>query len=185
MMQMMTRTAIHPLKIVAALGAAFLLWGLVLAYASSPAWAETITVNTTTDEQTTNGTCSLREAIEAANTNTAVDACVAGSATEKDVINFDFALPETVNLTAELPELTTNIDIDGPGDDQLTVRRADTAVDDFRIFTVSGDTTVVTIKGMTISNGYVDDNTEGGGILIADSATLTVTGSTISRQLHR
>jgi hypothetical protein len=39
MMQMMTRTAIHPLKIVAGVGAALLVWGLVLAYSASPAHA--------------------------------------------------------------------------------------------------------------------------------------------------
>src|SRR5918994_183346 len=173
----------HPLKVLATtVGGALLVWGLLFAYLSSPAWASTITVTTTTDEQTTNGTCSLREAIEAANTNTAVDACVAGSATENDVINFALpgTAPWTVNLTTELPPLTSNIEIDGPGADQLTVRRADTAVDNFRIFTVSGDTTVVTIKGMTISNGNTVDNTKGGGILIADSGIITVTDSTIS-----
>src|ERR687897_951797 len=173
----------HPLKVLATtVGGALLVWGLLFAYLSSPAWASTITVTTTTDEQTTNGTCSLREAIEAANTNTAVDACVAGSATENDVINFALpgTAPWTVNLTTELPPLTSNIEIDGPGADQLTVRRADTAVDNFRIFTVSGDTTVVTIKGMTISNGNTVDNTKGGGILIADSGIITVTDSTIT-----
>ncbi|MCA9875633.1 MAG: DUF11 domain-containing protein, partial [Anaerolineales bacterium] len=39
----------------------------------------TITVTTTLDELETNGQCSLREAIQAANTDTAVDACAAGS----------------------------------------------------------------------------------------------------------
>ena len=186
MMQIMPRTAVHPLKIVAALGAAFLVWGLVLAYTSSPAWAATITVNSLADDaEGADGECTLREAITSANTDTAsgtaTGECAAGSATEKDVINFALpgTAPWTVTLTAELPPLTSNIEIDGPGDDQLTVRRDDTAVN-FRIFTVSGNTTVVTISGMTISNGYVDDNTEGGGILIADSGTLTVTGSTIS-----
>lgn len=43
------------------------------------AWAATITVNTTTDEYNGDGDCSLREAIIAANTDTAVDACAAGS----------------------------------------------------------------------------------------------------------
>jgi hypothetical protein len=105
---------------------------------------------------------------------------VAGSATEDDVINFALpgTAPWTVNLTAELPDLTTNIEIVGPGADQLTVRRD--AVNDFRIFTVIGDTTEVTISGMTISNGKVADNTNGGGILIADSGTLMVTDSTVS-----
>ncbi len=46
------------------------------------AWAATITVNTTTDEVNSDGDCSLREAIIAANTDTAVDACAAGSGTD-------------------------------------------------------------------------------------------------------
>ena len=43
------------------------------------AWAATITVNTTTDELNADGDCSLREAIIAANTDAAIDACAAGS----------------------------------------------------------------------------------------------------------
>ena len=39
----------------------------------------TITVNTADDELNSDGDCSLREALQAANTNTAVDACPAGS----------------------------------------------------------------------------------------------------------
>ena len=71
MMQMMTRTAIHPLKIAAAVGAAFLVWGLVLAYASSPAQARTITVNSTADPGADDALCTLREAITSANTDAA------------------------------------------------------------------------------------------------------------------
>ena len=40
---------------------------------------ETITVTTTDDELNSDGDCSLREAIQAANTDTAIDACEAGS----------------------------------------------------------------------------------------------------------
>jgi CSLREA domain-containing protein len=176
-----------PLKILATtVGVALLVWGLLFAYLSSPAWAATITVNSLADDADgADGECTLREAITSANTDTAsgtaTGECAAGSATENDVINFALpgTAPWTVNLTAELPPLASNIEIDGPGDDQLTVTRPDTA-ENFRIFTVSGDTTVVTISGMTISNGNVVDNTDGGGILIADSGTLTVTDSTIS-----
>jgi CSLREA domain-containing protein len=176
-----------PLKILATtVGVALLVWGLLFAYLSSPAWAATITVNSLADDADgADGECTLREAITSANTDTAsgtaTGECAAGSATENDVINFALpgTAPWTVNLTAELPPLASNIEIDGPGDDQLTVTRPDTA-ENFRIFTVTGDTTVVTISGMTISNGNVVDNTDGGGILIADSGTLTVTDSTIS-----
>jgi hypothetical protein len=83
--------------------------------------------------------CSLRGAISAAN---------AGDDT------IDIGVSGEVNLTAVLPNLSTNIEIVGPGADQFTVRRADTA-ENFRIFTVTGDTTNVTISGITISNGNV------------------------------
>jgi hypothetical protein len=66
---MLMRPAIHPLKIMAAVGTAFVLWGFVPAYASSPAGA----ADTVADD----GACTtLREAIEAASTdNTASGAC--------------------------------------------------------------------------------------------------------------
>jgi CSLREA domain-containing protein len=150
--------------------------GLLLAYASSPAWAATITVNSLEDTAANDGKCTLRETITSANTDTAFGGCVTGSG--DDVINI--GVTGTVDLTAELPDLSTNIEMVGPGSDQLTVTRPDTA-EHFRIFTVTGDTTEVTISGMTISNGNtleVDDR--GGGISNEDNGTLTITNSTIS-----
>src|SRR3990172_7789904 len=61
--------------------AAFLAGGA----SSDVALAATITVNTFTDELDADGDCSLREAVVAANTDTAVDACAAGSGA--DTIN--------------------------------------------------------------------------------------------------
>lgn len=65
---------------------------------SPDAWAATITVNTTTDEYNSDGDCSLREAVIAANTDTVVDACPAGTVT--DVIQipsgvYTLAIPGT------------------------------------------------------------------------------------------
>ena len=64
---------------VRALGVALALCLSVLAPAA-PAQAATMTVTTTDDELNADGDCSLREAVEAANTNTAVDTCPAGGA---------------------------------------------------------------------------------------------------------
>jgi CSLREA domain-containing protein len=150
--------------------------GLLLAYASSPAWAATITVNSLEDTAANDGKCTLRETITSANTDTAFGGCVTGSG--DDVINI--GVTGTVDLTAELPDLSTNREMVGPGSDQLTVTRPDNA-EHFRIFTVTGDTTEVTISGMTISNGNtleVDDRS--GGISNEDNGTLTITNSTIS-----
>ena len=52
---------------------------LVAAFASA-ANATTITVTSTADGIVTDGNCTLREAVQAANTNTAVDTCPAGQA---------------------------------------------------------------------------------------------------------
>ncbi|RPJ50234.1 MAG: CSLREA domain-containing protein, partial [Chloroflexi bacterium] len=46
----------------------------------------TITVTTTKDDITKNGNCTLREAVQAANTNKTVDKCPAGSSSSTDVI---------------------------------------------------------------------------------------------------
>src|SRR5688572_6436783 len=151
-----------PLKILATtVGAALLVWGLLFAYLSSPAWAADITVNSLADDADgADGECTLREAITAANTDrtsgTATGECLKGDGA--DVIHFALpgTAPWTVTLTEALPALTSNIEIVGPGADQLTVRRADTAAP-FSIFTIIGTTTVVTISGMTISNGQTDD----------------------------
>src|SRR5215208_5929771 len=183
---LMGRTLFLPtsLKIVAAVGAALLLWGLLLAYASSPAYADTIfKVNSTGDENDENfpggtldgssdakcdvdttlegGQCTLRAAIQEANVTAGND-------------TIDIGITGTVNLTGVLPDLSSNIAIKGPGADKFTVRR-DTG-GDYRIFTVTGGS-VVSISGMTISNGKVTDNL-GGGIL--NFGTLTVSDSTIS-----
>ena len=53
--------------------------GVAVLVSCSPAIAATITVNTSADELTNNGNCSLREALEAANNDTAVDGCAKGS----------------------------------------------------------------------------------------------------------
>lgn len=88
--------------------------------------ASTITVNSLADAANgTDGLCTLREAITAANTNTASGAvageCAAGSSSGSDTINF--SVTGTINLTGALPDIVSNMTINGPGSSQLTVRR--------------------------------------------------------------
>ena len=68
-----------------------------------------------------NGACTLRAAIQQAN-----------FAPPGDIIGF--SVTGVINLTGALPDLSTDITINGPGASQLTVRR-DTG-GDYRIFTV-------------------------------------------------
>ena len=183
-MQMMGRTVsvlalMHPLRILATVGTALLVWGLLFAYASSPAWASTITVDSLADDADgTDGDCTLREAITSANTDTtsgaAAGECAKGSG--EDLIDIRVS-SGTVNLTRVLPDLSSNIKIEGPGADQFTVRRDSGG--DYRIFTVTSGR-VVSISGITITNGDTPEGFGGGGIYNFISGTLTVTDSTIS-----
>ncbi len=71
-----------------------------------PAQAASLTVTTPVDELNDDGDCSLREAIEAANTNAAaVDGCAAGSDTVPDAIVFAVGLEATITLDSELDVL--------------------------------------------------------------------------------
>src|SRR5262249_47739491 len=63
-----------------------------------------------------------------------------------------FSVTGSINLAGALPSLSTNIDLQGPGADSLTVRR-DTG-GNYRIFTVGNVATVV-LSGLTITNGII------------------------------
>jgi hypothetical protein len=74
-----------------------------------------------------------------------------------------FAVTGTINLTHALPDLASDMDIQGPGEEVLTVRR--NTGGNYRILTVAGGTAHV--SGLTIANGQAD---VGGGI--SNQATL-------------
>src|SRR5882724_8545494 len=103
--------------------------------------------------------CTLREAIAAANS-------VAGD----DTITFAAGVTGIIQLTAVLPDLTTNMSMTGPGASLLTVRRS--AGSSYRVFHVTA-TGFATFSGMTISDGT-------GGIINDNPAALTVTDCVIS-----
>ena len=89
------------------------LTGSSLVVLAGEAAAANITVTEETDESNTDGDCSLREAIQAANTDTAVDACTQGSGL--DTISFNIS-PDIVAATSELPAIVTAMIIDGTSD---------------------------------------------------------------------
>lgn len=51
--------------------------------------AATVTVDSVADDAATDGRCTLREALLATNTNTAVDSCASGSEAGTDVVAWD------------------------------------------------------------------------------------------------
>jgi CSLREA domain-containing protein len=80
------------------LGAVAWVGGLARADGAMAPYA--LTVNTLEDELNSDGDCSLREAIEAANTNAAVDDCPPGNGVVTDTIVFSAA--GTITLTQQL-----------------------------------------------------------------------------------
>jgi CSLREA domain-containing protein len=142
----------------------------------------TFTVTKTAD---TNGTCnsgvncSLREAINAANDET--------NHPGADTIVFAAGVGGTINLNSALPNISTDINLQGPGANLLEVTRTGSA--DFPIFTIqridSGSKfPTASISGLTITNGHSADTGDlrgfGGGILNVNG-TLTVSNCIVSR----
>ena len=145
--------------------------------------AASLTVTTTDDELNTDGDCSLREAIQAANTDTAVDACFAGSGADTIVVPAGTYLlsisvfedaPEYDNQQGDL-DISSDVTIQGGG-------AATTIIDGAGLDRQTGGARVLQIitgqvylSGVTIRNGFDDG---GGGI--ANNGALTLTNSTIA-----
>ncbi|MBN1286237.1 MAG: CSLREA domain-containing protein [Anaerolineae bacterium] len=131
------------------------LWTALL-FSISPtvhAQAAFITITTTDDEVNEDGDCSLREAIQAANIDAAVDACPAGSGA--DVI----ILPTgSYRLRLGALSIDSDMHIIGAGAEQTNINGACAATqgkigDAERVFTVQPGGYAVTFEGITIKNG--------------------------------
>lgn len=114
--------------------AAALLMGLVWTTPPPAVRAAAITVATTADEFNLNGVCSLREAVVAANLNTAVDACPAGQ----------LAITDTITL----PAGTFVLSISGSDDDGL-VGDLD-LIDDVAIVGAGRAATIIEANGLDV-----------------------------------
>ena len=89
------------------------------------------------------GDCTLREAINLANTQSG-----------NDTIAFAAGVSGTIQLSSELPQLYTSVVIAGPGASVVTVRRNTAPA--YRIFVIANppqNDPVVTLTGLTIANG--------------------------------
>lgn len=141
---------------------------LLLALGQAPLLAATINVG---------GACTLVDAITAANTNTVIGGCVAGSGADTIVLpaNSTQTLTAVNNATygpTGLPVISSDVTVAGNG---ATVQRASTAPD-FCIFAV-GFNAHLTLQ-QTIVSGGSNPNGNGGGIL-ASGGALTLKNVTI------
>lgn len=135
-----------------------------------------IVVTAFSDDLLTNGNCTLREAIQAANTDTAVDLCPAGSGA--DVITLSagtYALTRTgadedLNQTGDL-DITSILTIRGV--DRSTTSIAANTLLDRAIHILSG--AQVTLQAMSIANGGDGTNNQlDGGTIKSETASLSL-----------
>jgi CSLREA domain-containing protein len=162
------------LFLAALLGAALL---LAPAQASPPSAPTTIAVTTLTDELNADGDCSLREAIQAANTDTPVDACPAGNGADTITLGahlYSLSLAgagENLNATGDL-DIAGTLTIQGIDPDSTTVDAAGLGDRVFHLLPGAH----VTLSGFAIKHGGTSGDTafDGGAILIGAGAGLTL-----------
>lgn len=136
------------------------------------AHAADIVVTTTSDEVNTDGDCSLREAILAANLDTPVDACPAGNGADTLSLpagTFTLSLigtGENLGATGDL-DLTQSITLIGAGRDATIVDAAELD----RVVDVIGNITVV-VTDLTLTGGY--SPVESGGAVQVRNGNLTL-----------
>jgi len=100
------------------------------------------------------------------------------NASPGDTINFAASVT-TVTLTTGELVIDKNLTISGPGADHLTVTaKPAPGFVGFRVFNISSSAATVSISGITISNGFAQFGTGGGGIFSA--GVLTLSGCTVS-----
>ncbi len=167
------------------------------------AYAATIIVNTTADELNTNGNCSLREAIRAANLDINVDACTAGNGADTITLPggiYTLAISgqdDNTDATGDL-DITSNVTINGAGANTTIIdgNKVDRVID-----VLAGATVIInkiTIQNgqngfacgaglhnlgtLTIQNVIIRNNRSdcGGGIANEPPGILTVNQSTVT-----
>ena len=139
----------------------------VMTLAWRPASGATITVNSLSDPGSA-GICTLRDAVQAANTDTAVNGCTAGSG--DDTIDLT-GVTGTVTLTGGDLATSSNITINGPGASLLAIDGNHLS----GVFDVTAG--ALTLTNLTIQNGTA---LGGGGIFIDSGATAIATNCTLN-----
>ena len=167
----------------AAIIAASVVAGLLVGHGTASAQSTTafpgsiIKVNTKVDEANTDGDCSLREAITAANTNAKIDGCKAGSATERDSIRFALGKKAKIVLGSLLPTITdpSGLRING-GDSSITI----SGNEQVRMFVVDASAELALLR-LTVADGH---NVGGGGGSLSNfGGTVKVKNTTFTNNI--
>ncbi|MBK8293777.1 MAG: right-handed parallel beta-helix repeat-containing protein [Solirubrobacterales bacterium] len=166
----------------------------VLAFEES-ARASTITVNGVTDSASDNGVCNLREAITAANTDSASGAmageCAAGAGSDRIEFSIPGAGPHIIAPTTALPQITETAVIDGstdpgeivldgnavaPPSNGIDISADDSVVRAMTIVRWQFGVWIVNSDDVTVRNSYLGTNENGNATLGNTDAGMIVLG---------
>lgn len=143
-----------------------ILFVIFFTFVCNPLYAAVIIVDSLADEVTTNGLCSLREAVIAANSNSGED-CTAGEPGE-DEVHFVENLTGTIGFVdSQALTITESLSIVGPGAEEITIDAGARS----RVFhasqPISGE---LSISGLKIRGGSTTGS--GGGLLVSGGTTM-------------
>ena len=151
-----------------------------LLLAGPAAAAATITVDTADDEMNGDGDCSLREAVEAANTDAAVDGCSAGDGQDTIVFGGDFIIALTMGELLVSDDVTIDA-----GTNAVVIDAAQTS----RIFDLNdgdaedADDLQVTLANLDLQNGNANLNSSapnaGGAVDAKPGTELTMVNTDV------
>ncbi|MCC7408079.1 MAG: right-handed parallel beta-helix repeat-containing protein [Phycisphaeraceae bacterium] len=126
-------------------------------------------VDSLLDTVADDGHLTLREALQAANTNTPVHEAPAGSAADADAITFAPSLftggHATLILNGAELTITDSLTLTGPGSDLLTLSANHLS----RVLNIQGPGIDVSIADLTLADGYAADETGGGALLVSSA----------------
>ena len=166
--------------------------GLLFGALLSPAGASTITVNSNADIGSA-GVCVLRDAIIAANTNTAVNGCLAGQSSPTiDTIQFSLASNAlTISPASPMPNIIEPVMIDGYTQSGASANNFQSASNATLKVVLDGTSSVATMSqtnyGFTLTGpgsgstirGIVISNFGTGGIHVSGSSNNLIVGNFI------
>jgi hypothetical protein len=122
------------------------------------------------------GQVTLREAIIHAATLMGPQTITFSNTATNVSLNFHDGAVRLINLGSQLPSLTGQITLVGPGANKLTVSRLNTPSFSYRVFTVAAGASV-SLAGFTISGGQAE---YGGGVLVENTGVCKILRCQIS-----
>ncbi|QDS89046.1 Calx-beta domain protein [Rosistilla ulvae] len=142
--------------------------------------AETPSLVVTTDadiEDEFDGLTSLREAIAFANSNPDASTITFGGDGTGGTTNFTDAIPDVITLGGTELTISSDITINGPSADLLTVSGDDAS----RVFNIANGDHDVTFDSLTIADGKTDHlNRDGAGIRSNSHGQISITNAVLS-----